>query len=560
VLLACCRKAAGTSLISDGDSTYGRVDDRDLLVEMAVREQVIPHLARSLPWFRGDLTLGQWPRLRQHWYYHILQTSRLSRAWSRLREALEESDVTAMPLKGTVLAEQLYGDVCARASQDVDLLVRPWEVPAALRVLQALGYRLLGGARERHVSALLENQMALCYKEVVVDLHWQPLTNRYGRQRASAVEQALWRDARRNAAGDLQPDAASLLVYLAAHAFCHTKRLLLRDLADLAALVTRFSSDDFWASVYRTAVRAEAAVPAMRMLTAARQEMAAAVPSELLEGLRPPAHMRAFLSLTLKQEHERRGEEVRDLPRAMACDGIVRGVADLMAWRWRGLAATLIRLPWEARQGRRSIKGAHEVAVAELRRRMQETVKRVGDVVVSGALLLGMAPFLGAVALLIKADSPGPVFFRQIRIGKHGRPFAIWKLRTLRHDTPRYQGKSYIPSNAITRVGRLLRRTAVDEMPQLLNVLRGEMSLIGPRPEMPFVVAGYSALEWERLGVRPGISGVWQLYGDHRVPIHHHLGLDLAYLRQRSLTLDVWLLVRTALFLFESIVGRTPNR
>jgi len=181
-------------------------------------------------------------------------------------------------------------------------------------------------------------------------------------------------------------------------------------------------------------------------------------------------------------------------------------------------------------------------------------VKRVLDISVSTVSLVLAAPIWLAAAAAIRLESGGPVLFRQSRVGLHGRRFIMYKFRTLdRHADP------YAPSTSVrdpmaTRVGVLLRATGFDELPQLLNVLRGDMSLVGPRPEMPFLAAGYGDLERLRLEVKPGITGVWQLSPDREgAAIHENLEYDLYYIRNQSLLLDALLLVETLFFTIELV-------
>jgi lipopolysaccharide/colanic/teichoic acid biosynthesis glycosyltransferase len=175
--------------------------------------------------------------------------------------------------------------------------------------------------------------------------------------------------------------------------------------------------------------------------------------------------------------------------------------------------------------------------------------KKIFDTVISLALILLLAPLFLAVALLIRMTSPGPAFFRQFRVGKDGQIFLIMKFRTMYVHTPSYHVSPASPlDERITRVGRFLRRTSLDELPQLINVLRGEMSLVGPRPEMPFIVARYNDLQRERLRVRPGITGLWQISADRTRPIHENMTYDLYYIQNRSLLLDAAILIRTVLF------------
>jgi exopolysaccharide biosynthesis polyprenyl glycosylphosphotransferase len=169
--------------------------------------------------------------------------------------------------------------------------------------------------------------------------------------------------------------------------------------------------------------------------------------------------------------------------------------------------------------------------------------KRVLDVAASLAILTLGWPLFVVPALLIKRESPGPVFFLQTRIGRDGKPFQIIKFRTmhmhLSGDAPKPRGAD---DPRITRVGRWLRRYSLDELPQLLNVLRGEMSLVGPRPEMPFIVEKYGPMERERLRAKPGLTGLWQISYARGEAIHANLDYDIYYIENQSLLLDLVIL------------------
>jgi lipopolysaccharide/colanic/teichoic acid biosynthesis glycosyltransferase len=173
-------------------------------------------------------------------------------------------------------------------------------------------------------------------------------------------------------------------------------------------------------------------------------------------------------------------------------------------------------------------------------------LKRGCDVIGSLLFLIILFPLFVLVAILIKLDSPGPVFFRHRRVGKNGNHFVLWKFRSMRTDVPEYEAS---PRSAVddrlTRMGRLIRRLSVDEMPQLINVLKGEMSLVGPRPEMPFIVARYHPAHCERLVARPGITGLWQISPARAFPIHENLQYDLHYVHHQNLFLDCAIILRT---------------
>ena len=177
-------------------------------------------------------------------------------------------------------------------------------------------------------------------------------------------------------------------------------------------------------------------------------------------------------------------------------------------------------------------------------------VKRAFDLIVSSAITVFFSPFAMMISAAIKWDSPGPVWFRQERIGKDGRPFTVFKFRTMRQDAEAELGPvlSWDNDPRVTRVGRFLRRWHLDELPQLINVLRGEMSLVGPRPERPHFARQYEeAIPVYRLRerVRPGITGLGQIHGFYTSPVEHKLRYDLAYINSMSFLLDLKILLLT---------------
>jgi lipopolysaccharide/colanic/teichoic acid biosynthesis glycosyltransferase len=165
---------------------------------------------------------------------------------------------------------------------------------------------------------------------------------------------------------------------------------------------------------------------------------------------------------------------------------------------------------------------------------------------VACAALIVLAPLLLLIVIAVKACDGGAILFRQTRIGKDGRPFTILKFRTMPPYTNPYQCKP--PSDApglVTRVGRFLRDRCLDEIPQLFSIVRGDMQLIGPRPEMPFIVEQYSEQERRRLRVKPGITGLWQVCAPKNEPIHSNLEFDLYYIQNHGFALDLWILQET---------------
>jgi lipopolysaccharide/colanic/teichoic acid biosynthesis glycosyltransferase len=174
-------------------------------------------------------------------------------------------------------------------------------------------------------------------------------------------------------------------------------------------------------------------------------------------------------------------------------------------------------------------------------------IRRVFDIVVSSLALALSAPVLLLAALAIRVESQGPVFYRQRRSGLHGEPFDMLKLRTM-VDGAEHIGAGLAVNagdSRITRVGAFLRRTSLDELPNLVNVLRGEMALIGPRPTLPAQVAQYTERQRGRLTVKPGITGWAQVHGRASLPWSERIELDLYYVEHRSLALDLKILART---------------
>jgi exopolysaccharide biosynthesis polyprenyl glycosylphosphotransferase len=183
-----------------------------------------------------------------------------------------------------------------------------------------------------------------------------------------------------------------------------------------------------------------------------------------------------------------------------------------------------------------------------------EIAKRVFDFLSSVILITLALPLGVVVAVMIWRDSPGPILFAQERIGRGGKPFRLYKFRSMYVDAPKYALHPQAAEDPrITPFGRFLRRTSLDELPQLINVLRGEMSLVGPRPEMPFIVEQYNAHQRQRLEVIPGITGLWQLSADRAFLIHENIFYDLYYIRHRSFFMDVAVLLHTIAFAMKGV-------
>ena len=178
-------------------------------------------------------------------------------------------------------------------------------------------------------------------------------------------------------------------------------------------------------------------------------------------------------------------------------------------------------------------------------------IKRIMDIFLSCFFMFILITIAPLIILAIKMDSPGPVLFRQLRVGKNKKNFYIYKFRTMDHLTKPYKEKlNCIEEQRVTNIGRLLRKTSLDELPQIINVLKGDMSLVGPRPEMPFIVETYNDEQMERLSVKPGITGLWQLAGDRNKPIHEHMSYDKYYIQNMSFFLDIAILVNTIFYAF----------
>jgi lipopolysaccharide/colanic/teichoic acid biosynthesis glycosyltransferase len=201
------------------------------------------------------------------------------------------------------------------------------------------------------------------------------------------------------------------------------------------------------------------------------------------------------------------------------------------------------------------------------RGRTISALRRLFDVVVASALILLLSPILIGVALAVRLDSRGPAFFRQRRVGFEEREFTLFKFRSMRVDADPRGHKEYVTAlikgsdseaehggenlyklavdNRITRVGRWIRRWSLDELPQLFNVVKGDMTLVGPRPAIPYEVAEYPGWYRERFSVKPGLTGYWQVSGRSERTYEEMVRLDIEYAKRRSLGLDLSILAKT---------------
>jgi lipopolysaccharide/colanic/teichoic acid biosynthesis glycosyltransferase len=199
--------------------------------------------------------------------------------------------------------------------------------------------------------------------------------------------------------------------------------------------------------------------------------------------------------------------------------------------------------------------------------RATDAACRVLDIVVAAICLLVLAPVLLVIAVAIRLDSPGSVIFRQRRVGRDLVPFTVNKFRTMRADAGHDAHRAYVlrliagqaeayragdepvyklaEDDRVTRLGGFLRRSSLDELPQLWNVLRGDMSLVGPRPPIPYEVDHYPPHWFRRFVVKPGVTGLWQVSGRSQLTLEQMIALDCDYVRRRSLWFNVAILVRT---------------
>ncbi|MEI7810521.1 MAG: sugar transferase [bacterium] len=180
-------------------------------------------------------------------------------------------------------------------------------------------------------------------------------------------------------------------------------------------------------------------------------------------------------------------------------------------------------------------------------------IKRLTDIILGTFfLVIFLVPIL-IIALIIKVTSPGPVFIKQERVGYMGKNFFMYKFRTMNKDTALYEkAPNTKDDNRITHFGRILRKTSLDEIPQFLNVVMGEMSLVGPRPEMPFIVEGYKPWQKKRLETKPGVTGLWQILGRKDIVLADNLEYDFYYINNQSILFDFIILAKTAPVVFLS--------
>jgi len=214
-----------------------------------------------------------------------------------------------------------------------------------------------------------------------------------------------------------------------------------------------------------------------------------------------------------------------------------------------------------ANQSFKSVRSAQRLrlrlVIWAIRSKIQANVKRIFDLIVASIVLFFALPFMAVVAIIIKLDSSGPVLFHQKRVGKWGEPFSCYKFRSMYVDAEDRKEELMEQNEAddivfkikndprITRVGRVIRKLSIDELPQLFNVIKGEMSLVGPRPPVPQEVSQYEFEHMHRLGATPGITGLQQISGRSSLSFKRWVELDLEYIAEQSLAKDIEILVRT---------------
>ena len=194
--------------------------------------------------------------------------------------------------------------------------------------------------------------------------------------------------------------------------------------------------------------------------------------------------------------------------------------------------------------------------------KLYEVIKRLMDIMLSAIGLIILSPILLVVAILIKIDSKGPIFFKQKRVGLYGKEFDMYKFRSMVVNAEELKEKlekqnemsgpmfKIADDPRITKVGKFIRKTSIDELPQLWNVIKGDMSLVGPRPSLPKEVAQFEPWMEERFKVKPGLTCYWQVGGRNNIDFENWMKLDIKYVKERTLAIDIMLIFKTFFVLF----------
>lgn len=209
-----------------------------------------------------------------------------------------------------------------------------------------------------------------------------------------------------------------------------------------------------------------------------------------------------------------------------------------------------------------NLKRINEIATKEERNSLYEVIKRTIDIVISSIALIILSPVLLVVGICIKLESKGPIFFSQKRVGLNGEEFNMFKLRSMVVNAEELKEKLTSQNEMtgpmfkmkddprITNVGKFIRKTSIDELPQLFNILRGEMSLVGPRPSLPKEVKEFEPWMLKRLEVKPGLTCYWQVMGRNTIQFEDWMRLDIKYVNERNLWIDIKLIFKTVFVLF----------
>lgn len=311
--------------------------------------------------------------------------------------------------------------------------------------------------------------------------------------------------------------------------------------------------------VERLAARTDHEYVVVGVVPVGEAELACGAPEAARLGSVPPAKATWDAQAVLTAAREHSAELVLAAPGPQLPTTRLR----TLAWTLHDAGLPLAVLPGVAEVAERRMRLSVVAGLTllhispPLRRGAQSALKSVSDRLGAAAGLLVLSPLLAVIAAAVKFTSPGPVFHRQTRLGREGLPFTMWKFRSMvpdaeeRKDALRLVNEHEGPlfkmrrDPRVTRVGGLLRRSSLDELPQLINVLRGEMSLVGPRPPLPDEVARYTDTELRRLAVKPGMTGLWQISGRSDLSWDESVALDLHYVENWSFAHDMDLMART---------------
>ena len=200
--------------------------------------------------------------------------------------------------------------------------------------------------------------------------------------------------------------------------------------------------------------------------------------------------------------------------------------------------------------GASNFNSIQEIPALDLSRssppKIYSLIKRTIDIIFGILFLIIFSPIILFISLMIKISSPGSIFIKQERVGYKGKKFTMYKFRTMKNSVELYQEAPMEENdNRVTSFGKILRKTSLDEIPQFINVIKGEMSLVGPRPEMSFIVKNYKSWQYKRLEAKPGITGLWQILGRKNIALSEHLEYDFYYINNQSILYDFVIIIKT---------------